>query len=63
VKVETPIGVVDWTKKRVGVPSNVVPTPILGGQWRKTNGKFEFVICEHSGDPKVPVASKLKKYV
>ncbi len=62
VKVETPLGVLDWTKKRPGVPANVVPTPIPGGQWRKTNGKFEFIICEHSGDPKIPVGGKLKQY-
>jgi branched-chain amino acid transport system substrate-binding protein len=64
VKVETPIGVLDWTQSRPGVPFNVVPTPIPGGQWRKVAGKFkvDFVICEHSDDPKIPIGGKLKAY-
>ncbi|MFN2628209.1 MAG: ABC transporter substrate-binding protein [Gaiellaceae bacterium] len=64
VKVETPVGVLDWSKKRAGVPFNVVPTPIPGGQWRKVRGKFkvDFVICEHSDDPKIPIGGKLKAY-
>ena len=64
VKVETPVGILDWTKARAGVPFNVVPTPIPGGQWRKVAGKFkvDFVICEHSDDPKIPVGGKLRPY-
>src|SRR5207248_535599 len=64
VKVETPVGILDWTKARAGVPFNVVPTPIPGGQWRKVGGKFkvDFVICEHSDDPKIPVGGKLRPY-
>jgi branched-chain amino acid transport system substrate-binding protein len=62
VKVETPIGILDWTKKRAGIPANVVPTPIPGGQWRKVKGKLEFVICEHSGDKRIPIGGKLKEY-
>jgi len=64
VRVETPIGVLDWTKARNGVPANVVPTPIPGGQWVKTNDKFkvDFVICEHSDDPKIPIGGRLKPY-
>ena len=63
VKVETPIGVLDWTKARPGVPCNVVPTPIPGGQWRKAAGKFkiDFTICEHSDDPKIPIGGKLRR--
>ena len=40
-------------------------TPIIGGQWVKaTGGKFklDFVLCEHSADPNVPIAAKLKPY-
>ena len=64
VKVETPIGVLDWTKKRPGVPYNVVPTPIPGGQWRKVANKYkvDFTICEHSDDHKIPVGGKLRPY-
>jgi branched-chain amino acid transport system substrate-binding protein len=64
VKVETPVGVLDWTKSRTGVPFNVVPTPIPGGQWVKIGGKYkiDFVICEHSDDHKIPIGGHLKVY-
>ena len=64
VKVETPLGVLDWTKTRPGVPWNVVPTPIPGGQWVKTGDKYkiDFTICEHSDDPKIPIGGHLKAY-
>jgi branched-chain amino acid transport system substrate-binding protein len=64
LKVQTPVGVLDWTKTRAGVPWNVVPTPIPGGQWVKTNDKYkiDFVICEHSDDPRIPIGGHLKAY-
>jgi branched-chain amino acid transport system substrate-binding protein len=44
----------------------VVTTPIIGGQWvkQKKGSKFplDFVICEHSDDPNVPIQGKLKAY-
>jgi len=56
--------VLDWTKSRAGVPWNVVPTPIPGGQWVRTHDKYkiDFVICEHSDDPRIPVGGHLKVY-
>lgn len=63
VKVETPVGHLDWTKKRPGVPWNVVPTPIPGGQWVKAKKyKIDFVICEHSDDHRIPIGGHLKAY-
>jgi branched-chain amino acid transport system substrate-binding protein len=64
VKVQTPVGVLDWTKSRPGVPWNVVPTPIPGGQWVKTGDKYkiDFVICEHSDDRNIPIGGHLKPY-
>jgi branched-chain amino acid transport system substrate-binding protein len=64
VKTETPVGVLDWTKSRPGVPWNVVPTPIPGGQWVQTHDKYQidFMICEHSDDPKIPIGGHLKTY-
>ena len=64
VRVQTPIGVLDWTKKRPGVPFNVVPTPIPGGQWRKVANKYkvDFTICEHSDDHHIPIGGKLRPY-
>ncbi len=63
VKVETPLGVLDWTKKRAGVPWNVVPTTLTGGQWVKSaTYKMDFVICEHFEDPRIPIGGHLKPY-
>ena len=63
VHVETPVGVLDWRKSRPGVPWNVVPTPIPGGQWVKAKKyKIDFVICEHSDDHRIPIGGHLKPY-
>jgi branched-chain amino acid transport system substrate-binding protein len=44
----------------------VVTTPIIGGQWvpQPKGSKFplDFVLCEHSGDPHVPIQARLKPY-
>src|SRR5438105_8179673 len=67
LKVETPVGNLDWSKPAslagTAVP-NVVTTPIIGGQWNQgvTKWPIDFVICENSSDPKVPIASTLKPY-
>src|SRR5689334_9777391 len=60
--VQTPIGRLQWGK---GPNGNVVATPIIGGQWVAATGgkyKLDFVLCENSSDPNVPVAAKLKEY-
>ncbi|HLL67812.1 MAG TPA: ABC transporter substrate-binding protein [Micromonosporaceae bacterium] len=60
--VQTPVGRLQWGK---GPNANVVATPILGGQWvAATDSKYkvEFVVCENSSDPNVPVAGQLKPY-
>jgi branched-chain amino acid transport system substrate-binding protein len=61
LKVQTPVGLLQWGK---GPVANVVATPIIGGQWVKGAGRYplDFVLCEHSSDPKVPIAGKLKAY-
>lgn len=61
--VDTPIGRLAWGAGPL--PLNVVATPIIGGQWRKVRGDrypLDFVICEHSSDPHVPIASRLTSY-
>ena len=65
LKVETPNGVLHWGVGGAKNPfPNVFVTPIIGGQWVKTKGKFplDFVLCEHSTDPKVPIQAHLKPY-
>jgi branched-chain amino acid transport system substrate-binding protein len=57
----TPIGHIQFGK---GPNANVVATPIIGGQWVAAGGKYplDFVLCENSSDPNVPVAATLKSY-
>lgn len=60
--VQTSVGRLVWGR---GPNGNVVATPIIGGQWvRSTGGKYplEFVLCENSSDPNVPVAASLKPF-
>lgn len=63
LSVETPIGNLQWGK---GPVANVVATPIIGGQWvaaaAGSKYKLDFVLCENSADPNVPIASKLKAF-
>jgi len=67
LSVMTPSGRLHWGTggARNPVPP-VVTTPIIGGQWvkQKRGSKFplDFVICEHSDDPNVPIQGKLKAY-
>jgi branched-chain amino acid transport system substrate-binding protein len=63
VSADTPLGRLAWGKGPL--PPNVVATPIIGGQWRAVKGskyQLDFVICEHSSDPRVPIASRLTSY-
>jgi branched-chain amino acid transport system substrate-binding protein len=63
LEVDTPVGHLAWGK---GPFANVVATPIVGGQWvaapAGSKYKLEFVICENSSDPKVPIAAKLQAF-
>jgi branched-chain amino acid transport system substrate-binding protein len=62
LQVETPVGRLHWGK---GPVTNVVATPIPGGQWRKAAKgpyKLDWFYCENSADPNVPVKSKLQSY-
>jgi branched-chain amino acid transport system substrate-binding protein len=67
LSVDTIVGHLDWTKPPTfaGAPiPNVQTTPIIGGQWKQGASKWpvDFVICENSSDPNVPVASTLQPY-
>jgi branched-chain amino acid transport system substrate-binding protein len=62
LEVETPVGTLKWGS---GPNGNVVASPIIGGQWvSSTSGDFplDFVLCENSSDPKVPIAAQLQPY-
>src|ERR1700682_427119 len=65
--VDTIVGHLDWSKgaSLAGVTiGNIVSTPIIGGQWKSGVSKWpiDFVICENSSDPNVPVAGTLQAY-
>lgn len=66
--VDTIVGHLDWTKPPTFAGAtipNVQTTPIIGGQWKQGVSKWpiDFVICENSSDPNVPVASTLQPYI
>jgi branched-chain amino acid transport system substrate-binding protein len=65
LKVSTISGDFNWGAggKHNPVP-NVVTTPIVGGQWVKTKGKFalDFVLCENSYDHRIKIQRRLKPY-
>jgi branched-chain amino acid transport system substrate-binding protein len=67
LNVMTPSGRLHWGTGGAHNPvPPVVTTPIIGGQWVPTprGSKFplDFVLCEHSNDPHVPIQARLKRY-
>jgi branched-chain amino acid transport system substrate-binding protein len=63
LKTTTMMGPVDFTK---GPVANVSSVPMIGAQWVKpaagSKFKYDYVLTENAGDPKVPVAAKVKSY-
>jgi len=63
LKVDTPMGHLDWTK---GPVKNVVDTVIPGCQWFKSKpgSKFplQLLTTEHAQDPSIPIQAKLVPY-
>ena len=51
------VGPIKWSGKPV---KNVSKTPLVAGQWRKTDKGFELVICENSTAPSIPTQDTLK---
>jgi branched-chain amino acid transport system substrate-binding protein len=44
-----------------GVPKNIAPTSLVGGQWQKqSSGKFDLVIVENALATNIPLGGKLK---
>ncbi len=51
------VGPVKWT----GMPvKNVSKTPLVAGQWRKVDGKYELVVAENQTAPEIPAGGKLR---
>lgn len=51
------VGRINWGK---GPVKNVCKTPIVGGQWRKTEAGPELVVIENSQAPGVPLGGQLR---
>jgi branched-chain amino acid transport system substrate-binding protein len=60
LKVNTIVGDLDWT---AGPVPNVAKTPLVGGQWRATNGgkhPFDLVIVSNKLAPQIPTAGSVQ---
>jgi branched-chain amino acid transport system substrate-binding protein len=56
LQVDTVVGPVEWG---TGPVANVAKTPLVGGQWRQTDGSehpFELVVVSNSEAPEIPTA-------
>ena len=51
------VGPISWGR---GPVKNVSKTPLVGGQWTKTAGGYDLVICEDATAPEIPVGGKLR---
>jgi branched-chain amino acid transport system substrate-binding protein len=58
---DTIVGRVDWTRAQADFP-NVSRTPLVGGQWRKSEGTypFELAIVSNTVHPEIPATSTLQ---
>ena len=52
------VGPINWSGKPV---KNVSKTPLVAGQWRKTEKGFELVICENSTAPSIPAQDNARE--
>jgi branched-chain amino acid transport system substrate-binding protein len=60
LKASTIVGDLDWTS---GPVPNVAKTPLVGGQWRASNGgahPFDLVIVSNSEAPEIPTAGHVQ---
>jgi branched-chain amino acid transport system substrate-binding protein len=65
LKVDTPVGHLDWSAGGPRNPvGNVVTTPLINCQWIAGSGKYplDLIVVDNTDDPKVPVAAKMKSY-
>jgi branched-chain amino acid transport system substrate-binding protein len=46
------VGPVRWTDKPM---KNVATTPLVGGQWKRSGGKYELVVVNSKQSPQIPV--------
>jgi branched-chain amino acid transport system substrate-binding protein len=51
------VGPVRWTGQPV---KNVTKTPLVAGQWQKTDDSFDLLVTENTSAPQIPIGGKLK---
>jgi branched-chain amino acid transport system substrate-binding protein len=56
-RLETVLGKVVWSSSPI---KNVAKVPMVGGQWRQKDGKFDLTICANPTSSAIPVADKLQ---
>ncbi|NTF83888.1 ABC transporter substrate-binding protein [Agrobacterium rhizogenes] len=54
------VGHIKWDNPDL---KNICKTPVVAGQWRKTDKGYDLVICDNTSAPEIPVASKLEPIV
>lgn len=54
---QTVLGNIKWSGSPI---KNVTKTPMVGGQWRQTDGKFDLVVCSNPTEDPIPVADRVK---
>jgi branched-chain amino acid transport system substrate-binding protein len=59
-RLDTMVGPIAYGKN--GLPKNISPTPLVGGQWKKTNGgkfPFELLVVNNKQSPEIPTNGEL----
>lgn len=54
---DTIVGTVDWSN---GPVKNVTKTPLVGGQWHKTDDGFDLKVVANSAAPFIPLSGEMK---
>ena len=59
---DTVVGKVQWGSASLPpfAAKNVAKTPLVGGQWRFKDGKYDIVITDNKTAPEIPVGGKME---
>jgi branched-chain amino acid transport system substrate-binding protein len=59
---DTVVGKVQWAGANLPpfAAKNVAKTPLVGGQWRFKDGKYDIVITDNRTAPTIPVGGKME---
>jgi branched-chain amino acid transport system substrate-binding protein len=59
---DTVVGKVQWNGANLPpfAARNIAKTPLVGGQWRLKDGKYDIVITDNRTAPAIPVRGKME---